>query len=167
MSKKNDFSKIYDEHVAKIYRFVYLKVGTQETAEDLSSEVFMRAWSSFAKPPAIKNIQAFLYGIARNVVADYYRKKGRVQVVSIEETVIVSPESLEEQASLSMDIENIQKVLKELSDDYQNLIIWRYIDELSISEIAQITGKTEDNVRVGVHRALQAVKEKIEEDRGE
>jgi RNA polymerase sigma-70 factor (ECF subfamily) len=168
MSKKHDFSKIYDEHVAKIYRFVYLKVGTQETAEDLSSEVFMRGWSSYDKirnpKHEIRNISAFLYQIARNVVADYYRKKGRVQVVSIEEMVIASSESLEEQASLSMDIENIQKVLKELPDDYQNLIIWRYIDELSVPEIVEITGKSEGNVRVGIHRALQALKGKIAAD---
>lgn len=160
MDKKKHFSNIYDKHVTKIYRFVYLKVGSPETAEDLSSEVFMRAWSSFAKS-SIKNIQAFLYGIARNVVADYYRKKGKVQFVSIEETVIVSPESLEEQASVKLDIENIQKVLKELPDDHQDLIIWRYIDELSVPEIMQITGKSEDSVRVGIHRALRALKDKL------
>jgi RNA polymerase sigma-70 factor (ECF subfamily) len=158
MDKKHDFSKIYDEHIAKIYRFVYLKVGTQEIAEDLSSEVFTRAWASYGK---IRNPSAYLYQIARNVVADYYRKKGRTQVVSIEEVVIASSESLEEQASVKLDIENVKKALGKLSDDHQDLIIWRYIDELSISEIAQITGKTEDNVRVGIHRALQALKARL------
>ena len=174
MDKKHDFSKIYDEHIAKIYRFVYLKVGTQEIAEDLASEVFMRAWEAYVKstlssdrvPRAesrgeIRNISAFLYQIARNVVADYYRKKGRVQVVSIEEIVIASSESLEAQASLKLDIENVKKALGKLSDDHQNLIIWRYIDELSVPEIVEITGKSEGNVRVGIHRALQALREKM------
>lgn len=160
MDTKKGFSNIYDQYVTKIYRFVYLKVGSPETAEDLASEVFMRAWEVY-KTGKIRNISAFLYQIARNVVADFYRKKGRVQVVSTEDTVIASSESLEEQASLKLDIENIKRVLKELSDDHQDLIIWRYIDELSVSEIAKITGKTEPNVRVGVHRALQALKLKL------
>ena len=167
MDKKKDFSKIYDDHVKKIYRFVYLKVGTSETAEDLASEVFLRTWETYKIQDTrykIQNIQAYLYQIARNVVADYYRNRGKAQIISLEEIVIADSNSMEEQASLKLDIENIQKVLKELSDDHQNLIIWRYIDELSVPEIAQITGKTEENVRVGVHRALQALKGKIKEE---
>jgi len=62
---------------------------------------------------------------------------------------------------LSLEMDRIQKALATMQDDYQNLIIWRYLDELSMAEIAQITGKTEENVRVGIHRALQALKGKI------
>ena len=62
---------------------------------------------------------------------------------------------------ISLEIERIRGVLKELNNDYQDLIIWKYLDELSYPEIAQITGKTEDTVRVGVHRAMQALKAKL------
>ena len=162
MDKKKDFSRVYDEHVAKIYRFVYLKVGTPETAEDLASDVFIRAWKTYSKSTGqIRNISAFLYQIARNVVADYYRKRGRVRVVSIEDTIIIDPASIEEQTSLKLDMDRVLNVLSELSDDYQDLIIWRYIDELSVPEIVEITGKSEGNVRVGIHRALQALKKRL------
>ena len=163
---KNAFSKIYDQYVTKIYRFIFLKVSSQEVAEDLSSEVFMRTWETYrSESTRIENIQAYLYQIARNVVADHYRGR-KVQIVSVEETVDLPDEadSLQDQVLLNLEMDRIQKALAVLQDEYQNLIIWRYLDELSVPEIAQITGKTEDNVRVGIHRALQALKEKIPVD---
>ena len=164
---QDNFSKIYDRYVTKIYRFIYLKVSSQEVAEDLSSEVFMKTWETYkeqARNPKseIRNIQAYIYQIARNVVADHYRGR-KVQIVSVEETIEIvdSADSLHDQAALNMEMDRVQKALTTIQDDYQNLIIWRYLDELSVPEIAQITGKTEDNVRVGIHRALQALKGKV------
>ncbi len=172
---KDNFSKIYDQYVTKIYRFIYLKVSSQEVAEDLSSEVFMRTWETYKKSTPssdgvpgrmtgqIRNIQAYLYQVARNIVADHYRTR-KIQIVSVEETVELTDESdsLQDQALVSMEMDRIQKALATIQDDYQDLIIWRYLDELSVPEIAQITGKTEENIRVGIHRALQALKSKVE-----
>lgn len=159
---KDEFSLIYDQHITKIYRFIFLKVSSREIAEDLSSEVFTRTWTEFNKQE-IKNIQAFLYGVARNLIADHYRVQGRIKIVSVEATFDIQDEQddLQEQANLSSDMEMVQKALSDLKDDYQNLIIWRYLEELSVPEIAEITGKSEENVRVGVHRALQSLKGKL------
>ena len=158
------FSEIYDQYVGNIYRFIYLKVSSVETAEDLSSEVFLRLLKHIQGPgSAIENPQAFLYQIARNVLADHYRQ-ARVTTISIEKTTIEIEDrgdATQESAETSLEMERIKKALIELNDDYQNYVIWRYIDELSVPEIAQITGKTEENVRVGIHRALQALKEKV------
>ena len=159
---RDNFSKIYDQYVTKIYRFIYLKVSSQEVAEDLSSEVFMRTWETYrSESTRIENIQAYLYQIARNIVADHYRTR-KIKIVSVEETVEIIDEAdtLQDQALVSMEMDRVQKALATIQDDYQNLIIWRYLDELSVPEIAQITGKTEENVRVGIHRALQALKGK-------
>ena len=160
---RDNFSKIYDQYVTKIYRFIYLKVSSQEVAEDLSSEVFMRTWETYrSESTRIENIQAYLYQIARNIVADHYRTR-KIKIVSVEETVEIIDEAdtLQDQALVSMEMDRVQKALATIQDDYQNLIIWRYLDELSVPEIAQITGKTEENVRVGIHRALQALKGKV------
>ena len=160
---RDNFSKIYDQYVTKIYRFIYLKVSSQEVAEDLSSEVFMRTWETYrSESTRIENIQAYLYQIARNIVADHYRTR-KIKIVSVEETVEIIDEAdtLQDQALVSMEMDRVQKALATMQDDYQNLIIWRYLDELSVPEIAQITGKTEENVRVGIHRALQALKGKV------
>ena len=163
-TQQEDFSQIYDEYVPKIYRFIYLKVSTKEIAEDLSSEVFARVWKEFTQLE-IDNIQAFLYKVARNVLADHYRAQKGIKIVSVEKvtTVLLEDASLENEAEISSDMEQIQKALVNLKDDYQNYIIWRYLDELTVAEIAQITGKSEQSVRVGVHRALKSLKGHLEE----
>ncbi|PIU15604.1 RNA polymerase subunit sigma-70, partial [bacterium (Candidatus Gribaldobacteria) CG08_land_8_20_14_0_20_39_15] len=69
---RKKFSKIYDQYINKIYRFIFLKVNSQEIAQDLTSETFLRGWESFKeKNEEIENIQAFLYRIARNLVTDH------------------------------------------------------------------------------------------------
>ena len=158
---KERFSKAYDEHVASIYRFCYLKVSSRDLAEDLSSEVFLRFWKQL-NSSSIDNDRAFLYGIARNVIADHYRKKHNPSV-SLEETeleIVESPHFAEAAATIS-DMEQVRKALAGMNDDYQNLIIWRYLDELSISEIAKIEGKSEESVRVGLHRAMNQLRERL------
>jgi len=155
------FGQIYDQYVEKIYRFIVLKVETQEVAEDLCSEVFLRVFGEFQKD-SIENIQAFLYQVARYAIADYYREKASMRIVSIEDTEELFEEgSLFEEAVVRSEIEEVRKALSRLRDEYQNLIIWRYLEELSTQEIAHITGKTEGSVRVGLHRALGALKSQM------
>lgn len=159
---KERFSKIYDQHVSSIYRFCYLKVSSRDLAEDLSSEVFLRFWKQL-NSSSIDNDRAFLYGIARNVIADHYRKK-QVPTVSLEGNVLDIAEDphFADMAAVSSDMEQVRKALAELNDEYQNLVIWRYLDELSISEIAQIEGKSEESVRVGLHRALKQLRGRLQ-----
>jgi len=160
---KQSFTLIYDEHIAKIYRFVYLKVDSRETAEDLCSEVFTRVWKGFSdiEQKRIENPQAFIYQIARNVIADHYRSKSKIKIVDIEE-IVEDSDSIEEEVIISLEMDQIRKTLLKLNEDYQNYVIWRYLDELSTVEIAQIMGKSQQSVRVGIHRALQALKKEME-----
>ena len=157
------FSKIYDRYIDKIYRFIFLKVNSQEIAQDLTSETFLRGWESFqAKNEEIENIQAFLYRIARNLVTDYYREKGRTQVVSAEFVSIVDPrQNLEEKSLLNSDVDNIKRALASLKENYQNVIIWHYLDDLPIQEVANLLDKSEEATRVLLHRALKALKNEL------
>jgi RNA polymerase sigma-70 factor (ECF subfamily) len=166
---RKKFSKIYDQYIDKIYRFIFLKVNSQEIAQDLTSETFLRGWEAFKSQKSnlknqkeIENIQAFLYKIARNLVIDYYREKGRVQVVSAEYTPIADPrQDLEEKTILASDLNAIKLALTKLPEDYQNAIIWRYLDDLPISEIAVMLDRTEEATRVLLSRALKALKNKL------
>ena len=154
------FSKIYDRYIDKIYRFIFLKVNSQEIAQDLTSETFLRGWESFrGNQNKVENPPAFLYKIARNLVTDYYREKGRTQVVSAEYAPIIDPrQNLEEKSLLKSDIDDIRTALASLEEEYQDMIIWRYLDGLAFSEIAQMLGKSEGAVRVKTHRALKKLR---------
>ena len=190
---RKDFSKIYDKYINKIYRFVFLKVNSQEMAEDITSEVFLRAWRAFkdkeihfsvsrgetsGKPRGftsgnknqkeIKNPQAFLYQIARNLVIDYYRKKNKKITVSIDlqeqeynKEIEDKQNDLEGIVFLSLEIKQIKNGLSDIRQDYQDIIIWRYLDDLSIQEIAEIFNKSEQAIRVMLHRALKALKQQL------
>jgi len=156
------FSKIYNQYIDKIYRFIFLKVNSQEIAQDLTSETFLRGWESFKNGKKIENPQAFLYQIARNLVTDHYREKGRTQVVSAEYVPIVDPrEDLEGKAMLRSDINTIRLALANLAEDYQNVIIWHYLDDLPIPEVAVLLNRSEQATRVLLSRALAALRQKI------
>ncbi len=168
---REKFSKVYDENIEKIYRFIFLKVNSKETAEDLTSKVFLKGWESFKKTQnpipntqhQIEHPRAFLYQIARNTVIDYYRERGRTKVISAEFAYQMSDPrtNLEEKAFLNSDLEIVKKAIQELSDDYQHVVIWHYLDDLSIPEVAKLLDRTEEATRVLLHRALKSLKEKI------
>lgn len=160
-NKRKKFSKIYDQYINKIYRFIFIKVNSVEVAQDLSSETFLKGWQAYQKNPKIDNPSAFLYRIARNLVIDYYRQKGRTQFVPIEDAVITDNENPAEQAMLNTEIDEIKSLLVNLKDDYQNVIIWHYLDDLPIPKVAKIMNKTEANTRVLLHRALNSLRDEI------
>lgn len=162
MNKRKEFGKIYDKYIDKIYRFVFLKVSSQEIAQDLSSDTFLKCWQVYKNGSRIDNIQAFLYRIARNLVIDHYRQKDRVQFVSTENLPIIDPgPSLEDKIALNSDLEIIKIAIPNLKENYQNMVVWRYLEDLSIPEISKITEKSEQATRVTLHRALKALKEEV------
>ena len=138
------FTQLYDRFIAKIYRFVYLKVSSGEIAEDLTSEVFVRLWEVLDRTD-ITNIQAYLYQIARSVIAEHYRTRTKKATLSLEVIkVVIDPSSSpKEEAEVKLEMDRVKEALASLKDDYQDFIIWRYLDELSVPEIAQITGKSD------------------------
>jgi len=158
---KKEFGKIYDQYINKIYRFISLKVNSEDITQDLCSETFLKGWESYKKNPKIENPSAFLYRIARNLVIDHYRQKARTQFVSPEIVPIIDPsQEIEAKAAINSDMDQIKIVLADLRENYQNMIIWRYLDQLSILEIAKMTKKTEDATRVTLCRALKSLREK-------
>lgn len=169
---KEKFSQIYDQYIEKIYRFVYLKVNSQQIAEDITSGVFLSGWQSYKnqisniknqKVKVIENPGAYLYQIARNMVTDYYRNKGRTKVVSIDYTpqIVDNKIHLHEKAIIDSDIEIVKSALQNLKKDYQDVIIWHYLEDMSIAEISEILGKPTGTVRVMIHRGLNAIKDEI------
>ncbi len=165
-SLNEQFSAIYDEYIEKIYRFVYLKVDSQETAEDITSKVFMKGWESFKNAKnTIKNPGAFLYQTARNAVIDYYRGKGRMKVISTE----VTPELVDyrmgaqNKAIIGADVHIVKKAIQNLDKEHQDIIIWHYLDDMPISDIAKLVGRPEGTVRVMMHRGIKNLKNIIQE----
>ncbi|MCP6718581.1 MAG: RNA polymerase sigma factor [Patescibacteria group bacterium] len=165
---KKLFSQIYDTYIGKIYKFVFLKVNSQEIAEDLTSEAFSRTWVVFKeKQEEIKNVRAFLYKTANNLVIDHYREKAKTNTISIDSHSIFGiadpRQDLEKNILINSDMEVVKHALLDLKKDYQNIVIWRYLEDFSITEISELLNRSESATRVLLHRALKALKERAKQ----
>jgi len=165
LKDKEAFGELYDLYLDKIYRFVYFKVSSVPEAEDLTSQIFLKIWqlSLEGKIKVGQSFQAFLYKIARNIVIDYYRSsRNKVQSVSLDQVAEITDDKVvnqEQEMEREIEKEDLEKKLKKLKSEYQEIIILHYLNELSIKEIADILNKKKGNVRVILHRALKALKE--------
>ncbi|MDD4062416.1 MAG: sigma-70 family RNA polymerase sigma factor [Candidatus Pacebacteria bacterium] len=159
---KKEFGQVYDEYVESIYRFIYIKVNSKDIAEDLTSETFTRAWNAFSKSKSngipIDNMRAFCYRTARNIVIDYYKSKSLNSVSLDSVQVIDESVDIEKRAMINSDMDMVMQAITKLKDEYQDVIIWRYLDEMSVPEIAELLGKSEQATRVMIHRAMTSLK---------
>ena len=162
-SPKEQFSLVYDQYIDKIYRFVYLKVDSQETAEDLTSKVFLKGLEAYQKDQKINNPGAFLYQIARNTIIDHYRENDRTKTMPAEFIgQIADPKTnLYEKAVFSESIETTKLAIQNLKKDYQDVIIWHYLEDMPITQIAEILNKPAGTIRVMIHRGLKSLKDKL------
>lgn len=158
------YAELYDVYVKRIYRFVFFKVGSHENAEDVTSEVFLKAWQYLIggsdSASEIKSFSGLLYRIARNSIIDFYRSRASKNEVPIEEDIEVS-DSGKWYGELGdkIETEKIIQTIKKLKQEYQEVLTLKYVDELEIKEIAEITNKGQVAVRVTLHRALKKLKE--------
>ncbi|MGB9763233.1 MAG: RNA polymerase sigma factor [Minisyncoccia bacterium] len=163
---EQEFINLYNENLDKVFRFVFLRVDSTEIAQDLTHQSFLKLWRS--NNNNIKNTKAFLFQIARNELIDYYRKRNSnpLSLDALEENGIEIPSnSFQNKIELNFEMEKLKKALNQIKSEYSEIIIWHYIDNLSIKEISEILNKKENNVRVLLHRALEALKALINTDK--
>lgn len=154
--KASAFGLLYDKYNGQIYRFIYLKVSHREEAEDLTHQVFLNAWQNI-KGYKIQGFpfSSWLYQIARNQVIDHYRtKKETIDLENMEEPAI-SAITLDEKLGLDMEINLVKSAISKLTQEQQDVIILRFIDDLSPKEVAIALNKPESTIRVLQHRAIK------------
>ena len=156
------YGQLYDLYIEKIYRFIYFKVQSKEDAEDITSEVFLKAWQYIIdkSPTTIESISGLLFSIARNAIIDWYRQKAKKPVVSIEVITELAANTDHHEAFASAEeVKHMLEIMKKLKQDYQEVLLLKYIEGLKIGEIARVVGKSSINVRVLLHRATKKLKE--------
>lgn len=160
------FIAVYDQYVKDIHRFIYFKIGSREEADDLTSMVFLKTWNYIqtSSLESASTLRSLLYKIARNAIVDYYRDNGVKIELSLDDDkrplhIIDDKQDLPLSIETKSDLELIKSKLSLLKDEYREVLILRFTNDLSLSEIADISGKSKGNVRVLLHRALAALKE--------
>ena len=159
------FGQLYDAYMERIYRFVYFRVEDQQTAEDLTSQVFLRAWNNLDRfrlggTPYL----AWLYTIAHNAVIDHYRT--RKVTTPLEDVRLSQPdyaEVVENDIDFAVEMSSIKSAMRTLTDDQQQVLTLKFIEGMSNDEIARHLGKREGAVRALQMRGLRALAKQLEE----
>lgn len=153
-----DFEELYRAELPRVYNFFRYRVGDGQLAEDLTSETFEKAWRNRDRYKG--NLAAFatwVFTIARRVVVDHYRKQ-RVEVPLTDVAHLPSDATLEDLAQHKADFARLSVLLTRLADRDRELVALKYGAGLTNRTIAGLTGLSESNVGVILHRALQALR---------
>lgn len=169
MNRKQEFEKFYKDNIDKIYRFAYFRVGKDQTlAEDLVSEIFVKALKSFDSYDREISVSAWLYTIAKNHIANYWRDhKNEVILPEVfDEAVDGEGVGLEnvwfEAAVVKSTVEDDRvstyDLLSRLDREDREIVTFHYIYGYSYKEIAEMLGKSETAIKVTAHRAIKKLR---------
>src|SRR5947209_14456130 len=153
------FASLYDRHVDAVYRYAYFRLRVDAEAEDVTSEVFHRALVAMPRFEPRRPFLAFLYTIARNVIADRLRRQ-RPQA-SFEDAFAHPTDAPgpEDTATAMDDARRLRRAIRRLNPLQQEIVVLRFLEDRSTKEIAAITGKNENTIRGIQMRGLAALRE--------
>ncbi|MCI0394117.1 MAG: sigma-70 family RNA polymerase sigma factor [Chloroflexi bacterium] len=157
------FGRLYELYVDRIYSYVYYRTGNQREAEDLTARVFMRAIQHIGRyEDQGAPFSAWLYRIARNLVANWYRDQSRRQIISLDQ---ISHWQVEDNPELASELVENQEALLEairrLPSERQELLILKYVERLSNVEVGQIMGRSEGAIKSLYHRTLLSLRDEL------
>ena len=160
--RRRALQDIYDCSIEQIYKFVYFKVGNREDAEDIVSQVFIKAANSLDVSQDEHVRLAWLYQVARTTITDHWRNYYKGPVTSLEEMEEKTPVHFAAEPirlngkveELEPAIAKVQAVLQTLPENYRRVLELRFLQGCSLKETAEALGITEGNAKVIQHRAL-------------
>ena len=153
------FAQLYDAYVERVYRYVYFRVTDDMTAEDLTSQVFLKAWENLGRyqQQGGSPFLAWLYTIARNQVIDHYRT--RKETVPLEDAVSIAAEgrALDDEVQEAFNMDAMRDALQFLTEEQQQVLILKFIADLPTKTIAKTMDLSEGAIRAVQMRALQTM----------
>ena len=157
-SERAAWDEIFQRHYHRVYVFVFCRVGDATAAEDLTADVFVEAWKgidrfSYRGVPLI----AWLYRIARNLLADFLEKRRKSRTQPLEEGPREVADPRDEAESVAL-WDMVSNAFKKLTREQQMVLVSRFLEGLSVAETAALLGKNENAVKALEFRALKSVR---------
>jgi RNA polymerase sigma-70 factor, ECF subfamily len=153
--------ELFHQYSPIIYRYIYFVTKCKEEAEDLTQEVFIKAYRGLAHYRGESSYKTWLYTIARNVMIDQFRKKRKTDCLidlPLPDLDQLGPEVwLDRKEETQM----LYGAIMELTFPYREIVILRKIKGYSTAETAEILGWAEGKVKVTLHRALHRLRERL------
>ena len=152
------FGQLYAQFYVSVFRYIYLRVSDKKEAEDLAQEVFLKTYRSIDRyKETASDPLAYFFTVARNSVIDFYRKKKEISLEGNEEILQVHDfkNDPEEEFNKNEAKEKMMRAINNLSEEQKEVVILKFINDMSNQEIARLLGKNEPAVRQIQHRALE------------
>jgi RNA polymerase sigma-70 factor (ECF subfamily) len=152
-------SLLYEHHQVGVFRYLYYRVGDRATAEDLTSEVFLRMVRSLARyKDQDASFQAWLFQIARHLAIDYFRQVKSGRQVELQESLAASDAEPAAAVERSLTSESLHRALMELRADQRDVVVLRFIVNMPIAEVARALNRSEDAIKGLQRRGLVALR---------
>jgi RNA polymerase sigma-70 factor (ECF subfamily) len=160
------FGRLYDMYVDRVYKHIYYQVGNVMDAEDLTQQVFFKAWQAIDKYKRTASpFVAWLMTISHNLVVDFYRTKKNKTYLEVEVTADESTQNPEQVAEARFEQKQLRTAILQLPKDQQQVILLRFVEGFRNPEVASILGKSEGAIRVILHRALAMLRHFLEKEK--
>lgn len=158
------FAHLLTRHLKSVYSFAVRLVGDE--AEDIVQDTFLKAWKNLKKyEPATAQFKTWLMRIARNTVIDHLRKRRPYAFSEFEEALDERPDTgplPDELVARAHDAQDVENVLGKLAPHYREVVLLRYMNQLSFEEIASILNESPNTVRSRHRRALAQLRTYLE-----
>jgi len=153
------FATVYEAYVDRIYSFVFSHVGNHEDAEDITSQVFIKTYKSLDKFAGRGSLESWLFQIARNAIADFWREHYKLPAVPLADGWDLASSDDIPALDQTAREERVKHLLDRLPENYRDVLVQRFLLRASITETAKNLGVTEANARVLQFRALRRAAE--------
>lgn len=158
---------LYEATLPVVYRFIYSKVGNREEAEDLTSQVFIKAVRGLDEARDRAAAQAWLFQVARTTIADFWRAHYQIRANSLDDLLAtgwdIAPVSGQPSVDHSAET-RVQRILAQLPERYREVLTYRFLLNYSLKETAARMNLTEANIKVLQFRALKKASQITEPD---
>ncbi|MGQ9626000.1 MAG: RNA polymerase sigma factor [Anaerolineae bacterium] len=158
------FGILYEKYADKIYNYIFYRVGNQHDAEDLTARTFFKALDNL-KRYVSKGVpfSAWLYRIAHNLVANWHRDRIRRQTVSLDELILTGGRRRgpQELAEASEEREALLRAIRKLPPERQQLLVLKFVEQMSNSQIGHIMGRSEGAIKSLYHRTLLTLRQEL------
>ncbi|MFA4835775.1 MAG: sigma-70 family RNA polymerase sigma factor [Dehalococcoidia bacterium] len=158
-------TRLYEEKYEKMARYIFVRIGNQQEAEDLASETFVRALKSLdSYQERGLPMEAWIFKIAHNLIIDYLRRASKKQMVPIDDVVIQDSANTEEAAESDIQIGKVSEALKLLPQSQREVIELRFFADLSSIEAGKVLNKKPGAVREMQRVALQSLRKTMDRE---
>jgi RNA polymerase sigma-70 factor (ECF subfamily) len=155
-------AEVHNRYYDSIYRYIAFRVNDTPTAEDLTSEVFLRLLNALRDKTAPQNtLRGWLYGVASRVLKEHYRKKKRDSFTLLHDDIPATEQGVDHEVDAILQNENLQAVMQGLTEDQQNVLALRFGFGMPIQEVADTMGKSEGSIKMLQARAIAAISQRI------